>query len=96
MAIEIKPSDLYYKYPRKKEFREQPKFTGKPDPTPFDRDDQYEVIPMLQAVMDSIGTIDGAVLEKLEEMMIFQMPAFINAREEVFDYLVALARERFA
>ncbi|SEA72686.1 hypothetical protein SAMN05660420_02986 [Desulfuromusa kysingii] len=94
MAIEIKPSDLYYKYPRKKEFREHPKFTGKPDPTPFDRDDQYEVIPMLQMVMDSVGSTDGAVLEKLEEIMIQQMPTFIHSREEVFDFLLALIRER--
>ena len=94
MAIEIKPSDLYYKYPRKKEFREQQKFTGKPDSTPFGRDDQYEVIPMLQAVMDSLGTKDGAVLEKLEEIMIHQMPAFIHTREEVFDFLIALVQER--
>lgn len=96
MAIEIKPSDLYYKYPRKKEFREQQKFTGKPDSIPFDRDDQYEVIPMLQAVMDSLSTKDGAVLEKLEEMMIHQMPAFIHTREEVFDFLIALVQERLA
>lgn len=94
MMIEVKPSDLFYKYPRKKEFREHPKFSGKPDPTPFDRDDQYEVIPMLQAVMDNIGTTDGAVLEKLEEIMIQQMPGFIYTREEVFDFLVAVVRER--
>lgn len=94
MTIEIKPSDLYYKYPRKKEFREQPKFSGKPDTNPFDRDDQYEVIPMLQAVMDKIGTTDGVVLEKLEEIMIQQMPAFIQTREEVFDFLVAVVGER--
>ncbi|MEE4253663.1 MAG: hypothetical protein V2I50_06425 [Desulfuromusa sp.] len=94
MTIEIKPSDLYYKYPRKKEFREQPKFTGKPDSIPFDRDDQYEVIPMLQAVMDSVGSREGAVLEKLEEIMIYQMPSFIHTREEVFDFLVALVQDR--
>jgi len=94
MMVEIKPSDLFYKYPRKKEFREHPKFSGKPDPTPFDRDDQYEVIPMLQAVMDNIGTTGGEVLEKLEEIMIQQMPGFIHTREEVFDFLVAVVRER--
>lgn len=94
MGITIKPSDLYYKYPRKKETRKQPKFSGVPDPAPFDRDDQYEVIPMFEAVMDELGCRDGAVLEKLEEIMIYQMPGFINSREEVFAFLVATLKER--
>ena len=94
MAIEINPSDLYYKYPRKKETRDQPKFSGKPDRVHFDRDDQYEVIPMLEAVMNSVGMRDGDILEKLEEIMLFQMPTFIKTREEVFDFLVAVMKER--
>lgn len=94
MGIEIKPSDLYYKYPRKKETRDHPKFTGLPDKAPFDRDDQYEVIPMLEAVMDSLGTQDGAFLEKLEEIMIYQMPGFIETREQVFEFLVSTLKER--
>lgn len=94
MRIEINPSDLYYKYLRKKETRAQPKFFGKPDRAFFDRDDQYEVIPMLAAVMDDIGRRDGDILEKLEEIMIFNLPTFINTREEVFDFLVAVMNER--
>jgi hypothetical protein len=90
MKIAIKPSDLYYKYPRIKETRKQPKFSGKPDPNPFDREDQYEVIPMFEAVMDKIGSQDGEVLNRLEEVLINEMPRFINSREEVFDYLVGV------
>ena len=52
MGIEIKPSDLYFKYRRNKELRGEPKFTGKPDANSYDRDDLYDVIPMLAAVMD--------------------------------------------
>lgn len=90
MTITIKPSDLYYKYPRIKETREQPKFSGKPDANPFDREDQYEVIPMFEAVMDKIGSQDGEVLNRMEEVLINEMPRFINSREEVFDYLVGV------
>ena len=90
MIITIKPSDLYYKYPRIKETREQPKFSGKPDANPFDREDQYEVIPMFEAVMDELGSDDGEVLNRLEEILINEMPRFIESREEVFDYLVAV------
>ncbi len=93
MKIVIKPSDLYYKYSRKKATRDLPKFTSKPDPLPFDRDDLYEVIPMLAAVMDELGSTDGRVLHRAEEVMIQEIPSFIRTREEVFDFLVAVMRE---
>lgn len=88
MGIKIKPSDLYYKYRRKKEHRDEPKFTGKPDPRPFDREDLYEVIPMFEAVMDEYKCIDGNILNRLEELVGDEMPGFIQTREEVFDFLV--------
>jgi len=94
MGIVINPSDLYYKYPRKKETREQPKFSGLPDSTPFDKDDQFEVIPMFEAVMDQLKSQDGAILEKLEEILIYQMPGFIETREQVFEFLVSTMQDR--
>ena len=57
MGIAIKPSDLNYKYPKNIIDRERPKFTGKPDPAPFDRDDLYEMLPMLEAVMDALAML---------------------------------------
>jgi hypothetical protein len=87
MGIEIKPSDLYYRYPRKKESRDLPKFCGKPDPRPFDRYDLYEVIPMFEAVMDSLASQDQDLLQRLEENL-DKMPAFINSREMIFDALL--------
>ena len=93
MAVVIKPSDLYYKYARKKAARDLPKFAGKPDPHPFDRDDLFEVIPMLAAVMNELASVDGRVLHRAEEVMILEMPGFIRTREEVFDCLVAVMRE---
>jgi hypothetical protein len=93
MTIVIKPSDLYYKYARKQATRDIAKFAGKPDAHPFDRDDLYEVIPMLEAVMDALGSNDGRVLHRAEEVMIQAMPGFLRTREEVFDCLVAVMRE---
>lgn len=90
MGIEIKPSDLYFKYRRNKEERDEPKFTGKPDPRPYDRDDLYDVIPMLAAVMDHYNCCDADVLHRLEELAGDEMPRFIRTREEVFDFLVAV------
>ncbi len=88
MGLEIKPSDLYFKYRRNKELRGEPKFTGKPDSGSYDRDDLYDVIPMLGAVMNELNCRDANVLHRLEELAGDEMPTFITSREEVFDFLV--------
>lgn len=87
MKVQLKPSDLQYKYPRDIQNRDTPKFSGKPDNTPFDRDDLFEVLPMFTAVMNQLETDQAIVLYKMEELL-NHMPGFINTREEVFDYLL--------
>lgn len=89
MGVQIKPSDLYYKYYHKTETRDLPKFSGKPDATEFDRNDLFEVIPMFEAVMNHFETKDAAVLHKLEEIVIYNLPQSISSREDVYDCLVA-------
>jgi hypothetical protein len=92
MSIIIKASDFKFKYPRDIARREEPKFAGLPDPAPFNRHDLYEIIPMMAAVMDDLGSYDGEVLNMLEDLL-NQMPGFIETRGEVFDYLQGSARE---
>jgi hypothetical protein len=92
MRITIKPSDLQYRYPKDVPNRDLPKFQGKPDPAPFNRDDLYDVIPLLEAAMEELGTTEGRILHSLEEVLNL-MPRFITTREEVFDYLVGSMRE---
>ncbi len=92
MSIVINPSDLKFKYPRDIPNRYAPKFSGLPDPAPFNRDDLYEILPMMAAVMDALGSADGEVLHLLEDLL-NQMPRFITTRGEVFDYLLGSARE---
>jgi hypothetical protein len=94
MNIIVKASDLNYKYPKNTANRHLPKFSGKPDPAPFDRDDLYEILPMLSAVMTTLGTDDWRVLHMLEEIIIRDMPRFIVKREDVYDCLVEAARDR--
>lgn len=93
MGILIKPSDLKYRYPKNTVNREAPKFCGKPDPERFDRDDLYEILPMLAKVMDELGRDDGRTLHLAEELMNRDLPRSIVAREEVFDFLVGCTRE---
>jgi len=88
----VKAFDLKFKYRKYVETRDEPKFCGLPDAAPFNRDDQYEVLPMLSAVMDALGSDDGELLHLLEDIL-NEMPRFVNSREEVFDYLVGSGRE---
>jgi hypothetical protein len=88
----VKASDFKFKYQRDVANRDKPKFTGLPDPSPFNRDDLYEILPMMSAVMDRLESKDGAVLNLLEDLL-NQMPRFLTTREEVFDYLQGSAME---
>lgn len=88
----VRAFDLKFKYRKYVETRDEPKFSGLPDPAPFNRDDQYEVLPMLSAVMDELGSTDGELLHLLEDIL-NEMPRFVTTREEVFDYLVGSGRE---
>jgi hypothetical protein len=92
MSIIVKASDLKFKYPRDIANRQGPKFAGLPDPAPFNRDDLYDVLPMMSAVMDELGSEDGEILNLLEDLL-NQMPRFISTRGEVFDFLQGSARE---
>ena len=93
MTVTIKPSDLNYKYPKDSARRHEPKFSGKPDPVPFNRDDLYEIIPMFERVMAELGRDDGRTLHAIEEILNRDLPRFIVTREEVFDFLVGTMRE---
>jgi hypothetical protein len=95
MGITIKPSDFKFKYPKDIANRNEPKFSGIPDPAPFNRDDLFDVIPMMEAVMDALSSTDGNDLDMLEDIF-NEMPGFISTREEVFKFLSEIAKERLA
>jgi hypothetical protein len=93
MNIIVKASDLKFKYPRDTINRDLPKFSGKPDPSPFNRDDLYDILPMLSAVMTALETDDGRVLHLLEDIINTELPRCVETREEVFDFLTETVRE---
>lgn len=92
MKVIVKASDLKFKYRKDTENRDQPKFSGKPDPAPFNRDDIYEILPMFSAIMSTLETNDDRVLHLLEEIMIYEMPHCVTTREEVYDCLLESVR----
>ena len=93
MGIIIKPSDFKFKYPKDIANRQVSKFSGIPDQNPFNRDDLFDIIPMMEAVMNELCSTDGNVLDMLEDIL-NRMPRFIETREEVFRYLLETARDR--
>jgi len=96
MAVTIKPSDLRYKYRRDKQALDLPRFVGKPDNRTFDRDNLYQVLNMFEVVMDELGSQSGIVLEEMEEILVRNLPSFLQTREEVFDFLFHVMKEKLA
>lgn len=93
MGLIINPSDLKYRYPKAIETRFHPKFQGEDDPEPFNRDDLYDIIPLLQAVMDDLGRDDAQTLHFVEDIMNLNLPRFVTSRGEVFKFLTGSTRE---
>lgn len=91
-VIIVKASDLKFKYPRDVANRHEPKFSGLPDNALFNRDDLYEILPMISAVMSALESDDDRLLHLLEDIL-NQMPRFISKRGEVFNYLTGAVRE---
>ncbi len=58
---------------------------SKLDPRPFDRYDLYEVVPMFEAVIDALGSNDGEVLQKMEEVLNNEVPAFVSSQVGLFE-----------
>ena len=88
MGVKIKVSDLKYEYSKTATNGDDPKFTGKPDSTLFNKQEEYEVIPMLQKVMDELETLEKNDLHKLEDMIEDDLPSNTRSRDKVFDWLV--------
>jgi hypothetical protein len=93
MGILIEQSDLKYRYRDDISGHGLPRFNGKPDPSPFDRNDIHEVLPMLEAVMAELDTYDVKTLHLLEDILNTDQPQCITTREEIFDCLLVAARE---
>lgn len=88
MGVKIKTSDLKYEYSDTATNGDSPQFTGKPDSLLFNREEEYEVVPMLESVMNELDTKKKPDLHRLEDMVQDDLPGRIRKREDVFDWLV--------
>jgi hypothetical protein len=93
MGLTIVASDLKYKYPKATQTRFEQKFQGKDDPEPFNRDDLYDIIPLLEAVMDDLKRDDARILHCIEDLMNQELPRSLVSRGEVFRFLTSCTRD---
>lgn len=93
MGIIVNPSDLKYRYPKVTGARFEAKFSGPGDPSPFNRDDLYDIVPMLAAVMDELRRDDADTLHFIEDLMNRDLPRFLESRGEVFAFLAGCGKE---
>ncbi|MBJ6800284.1 hypothetical protein [Geomonas propionica] len=93
MGLTILASDLKYKYPKATQTRFDAKFAGPGDNVPFNRDDIYDILPLLTAVMNELQRDDARTLHFLEDLMNQDMPRFLVTRCEVFDFLAGCGKE---
>lgn len=96
MSLTIYASDLKYRYPKVMETRHATKFTGPGDNAPFNRDDLYDILPLLAAVMDELERDDATTLHFLEDLMNRDLPRCLVSRGEVFDFLTGCGKEMLA
>jgi hypothetical protein len=96
MGLTVHASDLKYKYPKATQTRYQAKFTGPGDGAPFNRDDVYDILPLLAAVMDELERDDAPTLHFLEDLMNRDLPRCLTSRGEVFDFLAGCGKEMLA
>ncbi len=45
---------------------------------------------MYEAVMDALGSNDIDILQKMEEVLNNEVPAFVSSREEIYDCLLGV------
>lgn len=93
MGITIRASDLKYRYPKAVQTRFTPKFAGSNDRETFNRDDLYDIIPVLEAAMDHLERSDATTLHFMEDLMNRDLPSFLKSRAEVFDFLTGSTKE---
>ena len=88
MGANFKSSDLKYTYSKTTTGRDNPNFAGKPDSALFNKKEEYEVIPMLNKVLDELNALSKEDLHRLEDLVRYELPGSIRSREKVFDWLV--------
>lgn len=84
----FKKSDMKYDhYSWKAIPGDDPKVTGKPDSTLFSRKEGYEVLYMINKVLEHRGLSSVASGQKVETLIKDRLPSNVRSQENVFNWL---------
>lgn len=85
----FKKSDMQYTHYSWTAYgNDDPKVKGKPDSTMFNRKEGYEVIYMINKVLDSKGLTSVASGQKAETKIKDKLPGNVRSQENVFNWLL--------
>lgn len=88
VKVHTKPPMLKYKYRKVTADDGKPPFVGPPDSELFDRQEEYEVIMMLQKIVDDLDLKRKSDIYDLEDMIKLRLPINNRTREDVYCWLI--------
>lgn len=95
MTVKLNSVDLKYVYSKYAVNGEHPKFMGKPDNIKFNRHEEFEMIPMIEQVMNDLHFNESGDVHIIEDMIHLKMPPECISREDVYDWLLNELKRKF-
>ncbi len=95
MAVKLNSSNLKYVYSKYAVNGDSPKFSGKPDILKFNRHEEYEMLPMIEKVMNDLNFSEAGDVHIIEDLIHTKMPSGTTSREEVYDWLINELKKQF-
>jgi len=89
MPVKILPPNLKYNYLNTGEGNVIGMSTGEPDKIWFNRHFEYDMIPMIENVMNDLELRTVVDVHKIEDLIHTKLPAPVMKRERVYEWLIS-------
>jgi hypothetical protein len=67
---------------------DNPHLIGNPDRALFNRNERYEVVSMIQSIVDELGRTSEIDVQRIERLISDDLPSDIRGREKVKGWLI--------
>ena len=85
---EFKSKHLKYEYKWTNTNNDDPKITGEPDRTLFNRQEGYEMLYLLNKIKDENPSFGITYLQKIEEEIKENLPGDVRAQRDVINWVL--------
>lgn len=89
MPVRLRSMDLKYSYSKFSVYGSISSFRGKPDTTIFNRYEEFEILPMIEKVMNDLSLVECADIHIIEDIIHTKQPSECKTREQVYDWLIS-------